>query len=1018
MNVSEAGSAGACWRMLAHAGACWRMLALCNRTGRGAVSGPGSNLCHAARICLALLRVFVLLALQGLRNPASAPSTAFRGVVLCGFPDMPGHLQEHLVVVDVKDRAIFVGNPQQDEWQVFPERVFVPLARVMQVGNTVRVQGNDRAGPSVDVHFNFKADASAFLAAVSMAMQNDGGDESSDGGVQQQERNPVVAGARVPSQTVVSGRSEWQMHEYPAPDAAALPAQPAHHATPPVLAAELGFAGSAAPANEGKLQAAADGEDAVKAALIRALDKKLDSEIDRQETAAYHLSTQTVAHAIKQMNLSFIDDYTLLSVVIGEFEQHDHLLYLDERGTGSVISKKDFVPRLVITSTSKKTFGDWLHDALTDHGLEIFPQIPSIDVDEKLVDAMELMLDSGAHEFCVRDEKHHILGIITYDAIIESALKDFVAERVLKERTSAGSNTTTLPMRFATVFDPFEGWGALRTGAASWVTSGVTETAVIFLTVIDILASIVDSFVFNPCITCEEEWATLKEYRGTMYSFNSEKECIAELFLYDCNAAATLQHPLNAFTGVILIIFVTESLTRLYAFRLSIFKDVLDIMDFVIVYASVATFIWMIAAAGSKVVRQIVTVGRVMRFLRLIRMLNKLRRTFMAENLRYRKNGFNLDLTYVTNNVIAMPLPGQGLEAKQYNNIADIARFFQKCHVTSAGPSFLIFNVCAERTYPTRLFSNQVMHLPVDKNSPPLLESLCKFVKLANEWMETSSSNVIAVHDISGLTRTGTFIVCWLLYSGFATKSHTKSAVEDAIEWYSLKRVGVPKESSLEYMPSKLRYFDYFNQTIEKRGYSAPGLCLDKIILWTVPAMRKGTGGCCPWFTIMQDGDKEIYDYSKYNQINQVLQGREKIVFDCGGRQLRGDIKITFYDQRFDENINEEMFFICFHTGFVSTSNWVVPLKEIDGAHKDEGHQVYSPEFRVEFIFAEKKSKGLWRELQPASEMVLDEAQESSARLRADMAFSKSRNFMFRSMLLPCLSLHVPHRVFEANRQN
>ena len=133
---------------------------------------------------------------------------------------------------------------------------------------------------------------------------------------------------------------------------------------------------------------------------------------------------------------------------------------------------------------------------------------------------------------------------------------------------------------------------------------------------------------------------------------------------------------------------------------------------------------------------------------------------------------------------------------------------------------------------------------------------------------------------------------------------------------------------------------------------------------------------------------------------------------------MRGDIKITFYDQRFDENINEEMFFICFHTGFVSTSNWVVPLKEIDGAHKDEGHQVYSPEFRVEFIFAEKKSKGLWRELQPASEMVLDEAQESSARLRADMAFSKSRNFMFRSMLLPCLSLHVPHRVFEANRQN
>ena len=61
-----------------------------------------------------------------------------------------------------------------------------------------------------------------------------------------------------------------------------------------------------------------------------------------------------------------------------------------------------------------------------------------------------------------------------------------VAERVLRERPSAGANTTKLPIRFATAYDPYEGWGAFRTGAASWVTSGVTETAVILLTFVDI----------------------------------------------------------------------------------------------------------------------------------------------------------------------------------------------------------------------------------------------------------------------------------------------------------------------------------------------------------------------------------------------------------------------------------------------------------------------------------------------------------------------------------------------------
>ena len=956
---------------------------------------------------------------------SNAPSTAFRGIVLCGFPDTPGHLEEHLVVVDVKDRAVFVGDPQQDEWQVFPDRIFVPLAQVTQAGNTVRLQGNDKAGPSVDVHFNFKADASTFLAAVNMASVDAW--DNFDGGMQAQERNPVGAGARPPAQPsefpAPSGRNlrsagaeavngddsrardapsgvpsmagpgasiRAQMPDLPA--AAALPQKPAEPAT-----LELGFAGrapdtapaqertDAAPARERTLAEGADGAHQLKSALLKALDKKLSTEIDQREMAAYHLSTKTVAHTLKNdsENLLVIDQNTLLSVVVSDFEQCHHLLYLDERGAGSVISRAEFVARLVITSTSKRTFGEWLHEALPDHGLETFPQLPSVSNDETLVNALEMMLDTGAREYCVRDSSHKIIGIITYEQIIDHALNDFVAERVLRERPSAGANTTKLPIRFATAYDPYEGWGAFRTGAASWVTSGVTETAVILLTFVDIFASVVDSIVFNPCITCSEQWDTPNlEFKGKSYDFTSEEQCISDLMLYDCDAAGTLQHPMNAFTGVILIIFVCESLTRIYAFRMSMFNSFLDVLDFCIVYASLATFIWMIVAAGSKIVRKIVTVGRVMRFLRLIRMFNKLRRAFMVDGLRLRKDGFNLDLTYVTNNVIAMPLPGQGLEATQYNDIADVARFFHTYHLAPTGPSFLVFNVCAERVYNTNIFSAQVVHFPQSKNYPPLLEQLCKFVERANEWLEASPSNVIAVHDVPGLTRTGTFIVCWLLYSGFASKTSTHGAMEDAMEWYCLKRMGAPEEESMEYLPSQIRYIQYFQQCIDKQGYSVPGLCLDKIILWTVPDI-KPAGGCCPWFIIKQ-GDKEVFDYSKYNQVDHVLRGREKIVFNCGGCQVRGDVKISFFDHRFDEGIDEEMFFICFHTGFLSSSNWVVPLAEIDGAAKDEKHMVYSPQFRVEFIFVpEQRSKGIWRDLPLATESVLDEAQESSARLRA-----------------------------------
>ncbi len=111
-------------------------------------------------------------------------------------------------MVDVKDRAVFVGDPQQDEWQVFPDRIFVPLAQVTQAGNTVRVQGNDRAGPSVDVHFNFKADASTFMAAVDMA--NVDASDNLDGGVQEQERNPARAGALPPFEFPGRNPGRWE----------------------------------------------------------------------------------------------------------------------------------------------------------------------------------------------------------------------------------------------------------------------------------------------------------------------------------------------------------------------------------------------------------------------------------------------------------------------------------------------------------------------------------------------------------------------------------------------------------------------------------------------------------------------------------------------------------------------------------------------------------------------------------------------------------------------------------------
>lgn len=204
-------------------------------------------------------------------------------------------------------------------------------------------------------------------------------------------------------------------------------------------------------------------------------------------------------------------------------------------------------------------------------------------------------------------------------------------------------------------------------------------------------------------------------------------------------------------TGVILGIFLLESIIRIFAYRLTMFRSILDIFDLVIVWASGATFLWMILGGGNKDLRQILTIGRVMRFLRLFRMAMWVRKMVSKVNPllllvridmrhgmwvkfgdggqnknRYRQNGFDLDLTYVTDNCIAMSLPATGMEAKYRNPLEEVVRFFRLMHQDHNGPKYLVFNLCAERQYSPQLFDGNVESFPAEDHHPCLLEQVLR----------------------------------------------------------------------------------------------------------------------------------------------------------------------------------------------------------------------------------------------------------------------------------------------------
>ena len=130
------------------------------------------------------------------------------------------------------------------------------------------------------------------------------------------------------------------------------------------------------------------------------------------------------------------------------------------------------------------------------------------------------------------------------------------------------------------------------------------------------------------------------------------------------------------------------------------------------------------------------------------------------EKKRYVADGYDLDLTYITPSVIAMGLPAFGSEATYRNPIDDVVRFFNHYHKEQ----FLVFNLCAERSYDADLFGGHVERIPVEDHNPPSFDTLVQFLHRVEIFLDQNPNNVIAVHCKGGKGRTGVFISAWLRY--------------------------------------------------------------------------------------------------------------------------------------------------------------------------------------------------------------------------------------------------------------
>ena len=107
-----------------------------------------------------------------------------------------------------------------------------------------------------------------------------------------------------------------------------------------------------------------------------------------------------------------------------------------------------------------------------------------------------------------------------------------------------------------------------------------------------------------------------------------------------------------------------------------------------------------------------------------------------------------MDLSYITDRIIAMGFPSRGCESCYRNSAASTHDFMEQRHPGR----FRIWNLCSEagRSYSKDLFMGSVVEIGFLDHNAPRMEQVEEFCRGVDEWLAAHPDNVAAVHCKAG----------------------------------------------------------------------------------------------------------------------------------------------------------------------------------------------------------------------------------------------------------------------------
>ncbi|XP_018006921.1 phosphatidylinositol 3,4,5-trisphosphate 3-phosphatase TPTE2 isoform X1 [Hyalella azteca] len=403
--------------------------------------------------------------------------------------------------------------------------------------------------------------------------------------------------------------------------------------------------------------------------------------------------------------------------------------------------------------------------------------------------------------------------------------------------------------------------------------------------------------------------------------------------------------------------FMAEIVLRIFGLGFKLFFRVwYNSLDCALV---VITFMLSIIAVSVESMQSnpvsLIVVLRLVRLVRISRIvwqqkhLTKGARQFISQNKRrYQREGFDLDLSYVTPTVIAMSFPSSGKMSMYRNDIRDVSRFLDYKH---AG-HYRVYNLCSERHYDEHFFHGAVQRYPINDHNVPAIEVMLEFSENVRKFQAEDERNVIAVHCKGGKGRTGTMICVCLIDSG-AFKN-----ADQCLSYFGDRRTDKNAGSKFQGVetPSQSRYVGYYERVVRNGRQIPPSvvLVLKRFVMHGMKGVGLGTG---EEFTITVGSRTSALPYrcslTSIQHCKRRVSKGEVYVDLLPGPQVSGDTKVVFYSssRHVPKGYDNCPFFFWFHSGFIENNKLTLTRGELDNPHKSKTWNVFKANFGITLYF-------------------------------------------------------------------